>query len=152
MTRNESMNTAPLMTVALTALAAVATTVGFAAPARAYPEGSFQSPSGNIVCILAGDGQYGVACQIHQHTYAAPPAGSCDLGGWGSQIDLDPGQPPHFECVGGELAVQPMPTLDYGQKRSAGPFTCDSEPAGMSCTDSSTGHFFRLSHDSYQVG
>jgi len=30
--------------------------------------------------------------------------------------------------------------------------TCDSEPSGMTCTDSSTGHFFRISRESYQLG
>ncbi len=30
--------------------------------------------------------------------------------------------------------------------------TCDSEPSGMTCTDSGTGHFFRVSRDSYQLG
>jgi serine/threonine-protein kinase len=35
--------------------------------------------------------------------------------------------------------------LDYGQTRSVGAITCDSEPSGMACTDSSTGHYFRRS-------
>jgi hypothetical protein len=33
-----------------------------------------------------------------------------------------------------------------------GAITCDSEPAGVTCTDISTGHFFRVSRDSYQLG
>jgi hypothetical protein len=45
-----------------------------------------------------------------------------------------------------------MPTLDYGQTRSHGPFTCDSEPAGVTCTDNSTGQHFFVSTDSYQLG
>jgi hypothetical protein len=36
--------------------------------------------------------------------------------------------------------------------QSVGVITCDSEPAGMTCTDSSTGHFFRVSRESYQLG
>jgi hypothetical protein len=43
------------------------------------------------------------------------------------------------------------PTLDYGQTHTIGTITCDSEPAGVTCTHSSTGHFFRLSRDSYQL-
>jgi hypothetical protein len=42
--------------------------------------------------------------------------------------------------------------LNYGQTRSAGAITCDSERPGMTCTDSGTGHFFRLSRESYQLG
>jgi hypothetical protein len=45
------------------------------------------------------------------------------------------------------------PTLDYGQKtRSLGAISCDSEQSGVTCTDTSTGHFFQVSSDSYQVG
>jgi hypothetical protein len=141
--------------VALIATATAATITALPPTAHAVPDGSFQSPSGNIYCILIvkDTGAASSACQLQQHhTYAAPPPGTCHLGGWGSQIGLDQGNPPDFECVGGELAVAPMPTLGYGQTRSAGPITCDSEPSGMTCTDSSSGHFFRLSRESYQLG
>lgn len=37
----------------------------------------------------------------------------------------------------GLLSPDP-PTLDYGQTRSANAITCDSEPSGMTCTDSRT--------------
>ena len=33
-----------------------------------------------------------------------------------------------------------------------GKITCDSEPSGVTCTDTSTGHFFRVSGESYQLG
>lgn len=134
--------------------AAVATTIGLAATAHADDNGPFQSPSGNIYCLLyvGNDGRQGAACQVHQHTYAAPPPGDCHLGGWGSQFDLKQGDPPRPDCVGGELVVPPMPTLGYGQARSVGAITCDSEPSGLTCTDTSTGHFFRVSSESYQLG
>jgi hypothetical protein len=45
-----------------------------------------------------------------------------------------------------------LQTLDYGQTRSVGTITCSSEPSGVACTDSSTGHFFRVSQESYDVG
>ena len=137
------------------ATATVAATIVLPATARADPEGSFQSPSGNIVCIvtaLTNRGAPAAACQVQRHTYTPPPPGECHLGGWGSQIDLDQGNPAQFECVGGVLAVPPMSTLDYGQTRSAGTITCSSEQSGMKCTDSSTGHFFRLSRESYELG
>jgi hypothetical protein len=46
----------------------------------------------------------------------------------------------------------PPPTLDYGQTRSVGTITCDVELSGVTCADSSTGHFFRLSRESYELG
>ncbi|MBO0863576.1 MAG: hypothetical protein J2P16_00695 [Mycobacterium sp.] len=42
--------------------------------------------------------------------------------------------------------------LDYGQTRSAGAITCRSEQSAMHCTDDSTGHFFRVSQESYELG
>lgn len=138
----------------LIATATAAATFVLPATASADPEGSFQSPSGNIVCFvtaLSYRGAPAAACQAHRHTYTPPPAGDCHLGGWGGQIDLEQGNPPQFECVGGVLAVPPMPTLNYGESRSAGTITCTSEPSGMKCTDSSTGHFFRLSSESYDL-
>jgi hypothetical protein len=42
--------------------------------------------------------------------------------------------------------------LDYGQTRSIGVMTCDSEPSGVTCTDNSSGYYFRVSHESYQLG
>jgi hypothetical protein len=44
------------------------------------------------------------------------------------------------------------PTLNYGQTHTVGAITCDSEPAGVTCTDSSTRHFFFDSRESYQLG
>ena len=44
------------------------------------------------------------------------------------------------------------PMLDYAQARSAGAITCSSEQSAMRCTDVSTGHFFRVSRESYELG
>jgi hypothetical protein len=45
-----------------------------------------------------------------------------------------------------------MPTLGYGQTHTVGVMTCDSEPAGVTCTDTGALHNFRMSRDSYQLG
>jgi hypothetical protein len=140
--------------IALLSIATVATALPVAAIAHADTQYTFQSPSGNIVCVMwAPDtGPAGVGCQNHRYTYAKPPPGDCNLGGWGSQIGLRQRDLPEFECVGGVLAVPPMPTLGYGQTHTVGVMTCASEAAGVTCTDTGTGHYFRMSHDSYQLG
>jgi hypothetical protein len=140
--------------IAALTIATAATALPVAAIARADTHYEFQSPSGNIGCVMwvRDTGAGGVACQNHRFTYAKPPPGECDLGGWGSQIDLQQGDLPDFECVGGVLAVPPLPTLGYGQTHRVGVMTCASEPAGVTCTDTGTGHFFRMSQDSYQLG
>lgn len=115
---------------------------------------SFQSPGGNIACNLGSDtnGVAGVACDIGDHTYTPPPTpAGCHLG-WGDRFSMQQGNPAMMDCHGDTLRVPGLPTLDYGQTRTAGSITCDSESAGMTCTDSSTGHYFRVSSGSYQMG
>jgi hypothetical protein len=144
-------------------------------PATAHAEPNhyrFQSPSGEIVCVMqrnhhiwdqANYGKGVSTCQVQSPTYAVPPrqyvaangqVGTCYLAGWGSRLSLSQGWPPHLDCVGGELVVAPppLPTLEYGQTMSLGAITCVSEPAAVKCTDTSTGQFFRVSRDSYQLG
>jgi hypothetical protein len=135
-------------------IATAATGLALATAAHADTQYTFQSPSGNIVCIMwvPDTGAGGAACQNHRFTYAKPPPGQCDLGGWGSQIDLEQGALPEFECVSGVLALPPLPTLDYGQTHTVGVMTCASDTAGVTCTDTGTGHYFQMSHDSYQLG
>lgn len=73
----------------------------------------------------------------------------------GSDLQVSQGNAP---CLSAHMSQLPdprlgyFPTLDYGQTHSLGTITCDSEPAGVTCTDSSTGHFFQVSSDSYQLG
>jgi hypothetical protein len=124
----------------------------------------FASPSGSIRCILNGqDARLPIAlCQIGDHTYAVEPGvardqngGACPPGSdLGRDFRLDQGQTAYVTCTYSAIGsgFGSWPPLAYGQTRSLGTITCDSEPAGMTCTDSSTGHFFRVSHESYQLG
>jgi hypothetical protein len=138
---------------ALIVTATVAATIALPATARAGVPPSFQSPSGNILCWMTDDA---ATCRVINHTYALPPQGDCTLPGWGNSFFLDQGKPPFLTCdsdpPGTYNGMRTHTTLDYGQTQSMGPFTCDSEQSGVTCTDSSTGHFFRVSSDSYQLG
>jgi hypothetical protein len=136
--------------------------------ANAYADDAYQqfaSPSGNIRCILNGqDGPAPIAmCQISDHTYVVPagllkdettgrpcPSGS----GGGGDFRLDPGKPGFLRCSYSALGsgFGPWPALAYGQTRSLGPLVCDSEPKGMTCTDTASGHFFRVSRQGYELG
>jgi hypothetical protein len=145
--------------LALIATATVAATIGLAGTAHADQGTDFRSPSGDTLCALswgqdindqAHYGKGAVACQVRNHTYPQPPLPDCPVAG--REYDLSQGSPASLGCQGGVLLDPPPPTLAYGQTRSVGTITCDVEPSGVTCTDSSTGHFLRLSRDSYQLG
>jgi hypothetical protein len=111
---------------------------------------NFQSPSGNIFCTIDDSG---AACDISEFKYQPPPPPECGKHiAWGSRFTLAPGHPGTIECHGDTLRVPGEPTLDYGQTISAGTITCDDEPSGMKCTDTSSGHFFQVSRDAYNLG
>jgi hypothetical protein len=135
--------------LAMFGTAAVAATIVFPATAQA-DSSKFQSPSGNIYCTLAADG---AACDISDYTYQPPPPPECGKHiSWGSRFTLTPGKPAAMECHGDTLRVPGESTLNYGQTISAGTITCASEQSGMKCTDTSSGHYFRVSRDSFNLG
>ena len=127
----------------------------------AYITHTFQSPSGNIACNyqvgFGDDPNKGyVSCEVSEHTWVAPRAPVCA----GQDIDGDElsmigeASQPTWGCFSGfgPLSQSDQSTLDYGQTLSVGPITCDSEPSGVTCTGSNTGHFLRVSRESYQLG
>jgi hypothetical protein len=119
----------------------------------AQPEGpsSFRSPSGNINCTLSTPGGDNAArCEVVDHTWSAPPPPDCHMNS-GDRFGLAQGGAAVVGCYGQEFPVAET-TLGYGQSRSLGTITCDSEYTGMTCTDSSTGHYFRVSRDTYELG
>jgi hypothetical protein len=157
------MKTSKITTLAAIATAPVAATIALPAIAHADDTITFQSPSGNIRCDMfaSTNTQPPVAlCQIWDHTYAASPGSARDGGPCpsdtdvGSDVRLDQGKPAYFTCTYSALnsGVGPWPTLDYRQTRSLGTITCDSETSGITCTDTGSGHFFRVSRESYQLG
>jgi hypothetical protein len=158
------MNTFSALSAAV-GVAAPAVLLFGAADARAddnYQQ--FASASGNIRCILTGqDAPQPIAmCQIGDHTYPVPPGlgrdrngGPCPAGSdLGRDFRLDQGQAAYVTCTYSALGSGSgeWPALGFGQTRSLGTITCSSEPVGMTCTDAGTGHFFRVSRESYQLG
>lgn len=138
--------------VVATLFAPAAIGFGLAAPAPADPVYNFQAPSGNIACMLGGALNGAVECDIADHTYVVPPRPpDCPLT-FGDRFRLDPGQAPVMSCHSDTVRIPGgMQTLDYGRTLSLGPISCNSESAGMTCTDAGTGHFFRVSRESYEL-
>ena len=98
-------------------------------------------------------------CDVGDHTYIPPtpkfpgaPLTPCPTDV--VRFVLSQGHPPLAYCHSGPTSLETpgLQTLNYGQTVAVGAMTCDSETSGVTCTDTSTGHFFRASRDSYQLG
>jgi hypothetical protein len=155
--KNIGDSTVKLFVVVAVWTASTAPALPLAALAHADVLPGFQSPSGNIACSMriGSDGKGSVTCEIRDHTWViVAPTPNCGSHSGDWQFSLDEGNEPGlgYSCAAGTLSRPGLPTLDYGQTRSAGAITCDSEPSNMTCTDSSTGHFLRVSRDSYELG
>lgn len=136
-----------------------AATIGLAASAHANPFSTqFELPSADISCNLVNyppDDTHSFAknfvqCDIVNQSWVnpePPPAGRADAA---SSFLLWRGQLPILGYSPGTLAAADQP--DYDQPLSAGAISCVSEQSGMKCTDVSTGHFFRMSRESYELG
>lgn len=134
----------------VTLIATASAALALPATAHAATQ-NFKSPSGNIVCTLSAEG---AACDINEYTYTPPPPPECAQHiKWGNRFTLSSGKPGAIECHGDTLQVAGEPTLNYGQTTSAGTITCaSSEQDGMKCSDSSSGHYFRVSRESFDLG
>jgi hypothetical protein len=148
-----------------TAAAAIALPVTAHADDTKYD--NFLSPSGNINCSIMLEppfdvngvhysGNNDVQCELVDHTWQPPqacPTASEVIDVVGVSMRADATAPPVVGCekYPNQLPL-PWPTLNYGQTQSLGVITCDSESSGIKCTNTNTGHFFRLSRESYDVG
>ena len=139
--------------------AIAAATIGFAPSSHANPfSAQFQSQSGDISCNLVnappsdklGLGKNFVQCDIVNQSWVPPrppPPGRPDAT---SSLVLMRGQLPIVGYSPGTLAASDPESSD--QPVSAGAISCQSEQSAMRCTDASTGHFFRVSRESYELG
>ena len=140
-----------------TAIAAAA--IGLAPSSHANPfSEQFQSPSGDISCNLVnspptdrlGFGKNFVQCDIVNQSWLPPqppPPGRSDAT---STLVLVRGQLPIVGYSPGALAA--ADPVSYDQPLSAGVIACRSEESAVKCIDTSTGHFFRVSRESYELG
>lgn len=135
------------------ALAVAIMVVTPAAVAHADDFQQFQSPSGNIFCNMpAFSGMSPEAvCEIVDRTWSPPPRSQDCVGEWGDRVTLVQGGWPAFTCHTDTTRDPRLPVLAYGESRSVANLTCASAPDGVTCTDTGTGHFFRISRESFEL-
>jgi len=102
----------------------------------------FQSPSGNIRCIIDAPVGNFARCDlgVDSQTYTERPA-TCD-GDWGTSFGVLANGPGFLNCVTDAIgAPEEHPVLPYGDEIAVSGITCRSEPTGMTCTNTNGGGF-----------
>ena len=112
---------------------------------------SFNSPSGNIGCIVGSS--YGARCDIRNKDWSRGPRpkGCPKIVDWGQGLIVGKTGKGHLVCAGDTALSNGGPKLAYGKSRTVGRFKCTSRPSGMTCKNTNNGHGFFLSKQKYRV-
>ncbi len=127
----------------------VAATMAALVPSASAKVKFFQSPSGNIGCVVGG----GLArCDIVEHTWSPPPApASCVDIDYGNGVQVIGGHPGEYTCSSDTVFSPSAPVVDYGDKITKNRFTCTSKMSGMRCANRNSGHGFFLSRNAVRL-
>jgi hypothetical protein len=122
--------------------------ISIALPAAAQDYTCFQTPSGNIHCMIDSEG---VRCDILEANYSFTkrPA-DCELDYGGAFFIDRQGRKGVVGCVGDTVASPGYPVLGYGSAIEANGITCTSERSGVTCTNSA-GHGFSVARVEQKV-
>jgi hypothetical protein len=123
---------------------AICLAFGVAGPAQAGDFITFQSPTGNIHCLMDAEGAYAyVRCDLRElvPSYTRAPA-DCDLD-WGSSFAVEDQGKGYLACVGDTVQDRRNPVLPYGEAMSWGGISCVSAKTGVTCTNAD-GHGFSV--------
>ena len=126
---------------ALVAVAVAAGVLVAAAPASAAT--FFQSPSGNIRCVI--DRTSIARCDIGRRNWTPPPKPRSCPGDWANGMEVGFRGRGRFTCASD--AVPEGRTLGYGESIRRGRFRCTSRRTGMRCVNRRNGHGFALSRE-----
>ena len=114
-----------------------------------------QFPEATLEMIRRFKALFDPACRLNPGKMLPTGKGCVDYSAdqhWGDALSLYQGEAA-FQCY---THLPDDPTsgqiLNYGQTLANGSITCKSEQAGITCTDATTGHFFRIARESYQLG
>jgi hypothetical protein len=134
---------------ALFVTAIVATALAIVPAAASARVKFFQSPSGNIGCVIGG----GLArCDILEHSWSPPPKpSSCIDLDYGNGVQVFGGHPGEYTCAGDTVFTPNARVLQYGHKITKNRFTCTSKTSGMRCANRNSGHGFFLSREAVQL-
>lgn len=126
-----------------------ATTTTPTTPATRFVKvGTFQSPTGNIGCIVVGEL---ARCDIRHRAWSPPsrPQSCPDVVDFGQGLEVGTSGGGRFVCAGDTAADPSSERLPYGTATVVGPYECVSRSTGVTCTNRATRHGFQISIQSY---
>jgi hypothetical protein len=127
-----------VFTLVLATLALAAAT----SQAQAASFKQFQSPSGNIGCVIT---KSAVRCDIREHTWPTPPKPpTCDVD-YGGGVQVGRSGAGSYVCAGDTALDPSADVLAYGDRISKGKIRCASKTKGMRCVNLESKHGFFLS-------
>lgn len=138
----------PLVPATVTAVLAA---LALGAPLASAALRSFQSPSGNIGCVMtSGDIGVQARCDIAQHTWrASAKPRSCPLD-WGNGVFVAASGRGRYVCAG-DTTLHSGGRLAYGHSIRLGRLSCTSLQSGVRCTNRSTRHGFSLARTTLRL-
>lgn len=109
---------------------------------------AFQSPSGNIGCILI---EGNARCDIDKHGWTPPPrpASCSDQVDYGQGLTVEREGEAGVVCAGDTAMNQKAPVLGYGEAAEGDGTVCASRKDGITCTNAD-GHGFFISVQGYK--
>ncbi len=118
-------------------------------PAAAQDTVHFQSPTGNIHCLISGPPWAEARCDLLQATVNFRRPVDCDLE-WGLSFGVGASGSGAPLCVGDTTAMPGAPVLGYGRSVSHAGFICLSEQSGVTCQNAQ-GHGFKVARSAQRV-
>jgi hypothetical protein len=125
----------------LVAALVLAPVVASGQPAFQPPPDAFQTPSGNIHCLYAGGT---LRCDVIEHEYATTPHAPGCSGDWPGHLTLHAAGQVALPCHAASVRNDESFVLGYGARWLGQGMTCDSDEAGLWCTNGA-GHGFQAS-------
>jgi hypothetical protein len=109
----------------------------------------FQTPSGNIACVISGKG---ARCDIQQHSWPTPPnPPSCLDLDYGNGAEIAKHGPGTYVCAGDTVFAPANPVLGYGDKIKKKRFKCASKQKGVRCVNKRNDHGFFISREEVRL-
>ena len=124
-------------------LALCAAASALLAPSASAKFTFFESPSGNIGCVINGKG---VRCDIQSHQWPTPPPPPDCLNDYGNGVQVGKrDQPATYVCAGDTVFTPSAEVLGYGERIKVKRFRCTSKQQGMRCVNRDNKHGFLIS-------